>query len=398
MSTEKILTIISEYNPLHQGHIYHLTESIKKTSPTIKVAIISGNFVQRGEPAILNKWKRTQLALIAGFDLIIELPSVYAISSAENFAQGAIQIANQIHSNYISFGSECGNIEKLKALSNMINANKSLYIASVKSKISKGFSYPKAQEITISELFGNTFSSLCKSNNILGLEYLKALNNTNPDIIPITIQRNNNSFSSSEIRKILRQKNGIQKLKNTNSTPEFVLQTIEKEKNNKNLILSLKTFEKEIFYKLRTMSLQDIKNLPDIPNNLITNIKKASNSTNSLNTLINMLKNKSITQARIQRILLYILLGITKKDIAISKSTLPYIRILGMNNKGKKILSSVSKTSNVITSVKQFEKKCNNTNLIRLLEIDKHATDVYTLAYNNNSQANLDYTTKIITI
>jgi len=131
----KVLSIVSEYNPLHNGHIYHLEESVKLIKPDIKVAIISGNFVQRGEPAILNKWKRVELALKAGFDLIVELPCVYAISSAENFADGAMKIANAIGSSYISFGSECGNLDKLNTLSRLIIDNEDTYISLVKEKI-----------------------------------------------------------------------------------------------------------------------------------------------------------------------------------------------------------------------------------------------------------------------
>lgn len=397
MPSEKILTIISEYNPLHFGHIYHLEESIKKTNPSIKVAIISGNFVQRGEPAILNKWKRAEMALISGFDLVIELPCIYAISSAENFANGAIKIANQFNSSYISFGSECGDLEKLQKLSSLINEHEKEYSCYVKNKISDGFSYPKAQELVISDLFGDNFADICKSNNILGLEYLKSLNSINSNIIPITIKRDNtNKLSSSEIRKILRTRSNLSTLEK--SIPTFVLEILKQNINNGNLVLSLKEFEKELFYKLRTIDIDTIKNVPDIPDNMISNLKKSSESTNSLEMLIQSLKNKSITQARIQRILLYILLGITKKDMQISKSAIPYIRVLAMNNNGKKVLSAISKSANVITSVKDFESKCNNKDLIRMLEIDKQATNIYTLAYKNNSQSNLDYTTKIITI
>ena len=109
---DRILTIISEYNPFHLGHQYHLNESINETDPTYKIAIISGNFVQRGEPSLIDKWTKTKIALEAGFDIVIELPTIYALSSAENFALGAIKIANQLKTTYLSFGSENGNIER----------------------------------------------------------------------------------------------------------------------------------------------------------------------------------------------------------------------------------------------------------------------------------------------
>lgn len=179
--------------------------------------------------------------------------------------------------------------------------------------------------------------------------------------------------------------------------PDNSLQTINKNINAGNIVYSLKNFEKEILFTLRKISIEELKNTPDIPENLLNKFKKASDSCNTLEELIQTLKNKSITQARIQRILLYLLLGITKQDMEISKETLPYIRILATNSKGKQLLSNISKqTPNLITSVKNFEQKCKDPKLLRLLEIDKIATNIYTLAYTKNSKSNLDYTTKII--
>jgi len=392
-----ILSIVSEYNPLHNGHLYHLKKSVDLTSADVKVAIMSGNFVQRGEPAILNKWKRAELALKAGFDLVIELPCVYAISSAENFAYGAMKIANEIKSSFVSFGSECGDLDKLRTLSKLIIDNQEKYICFVKEKIAEGFSYPKSQELVIEDLFGKEFADLCKSNNILGLEYLKSLNLLKSSIIPITVERDNfNLISSSEIRKILRD-NTAEYMNIDKFVPNYVFDSLKEYCDNDNIVLSLKAFEKELFYILRTCSLDYINNIPDLPDNMISTLKRAANSFNSIGDLINDLKNKSITQARIKRILLYILLGVTKKDIEISKSITPYIRVIAMTDNGKKLLPVISQNCKVITSVKDFESKCNDSNLLRLLEIDRRATDIYTLAYSSDSRANLDYTTKIIT-
>ena len=166
----KILTIISEYNPFHLGHLYHLNESIKNINPDYKIAIISGNFVQRGEPSIMNKWERTKNALQAGFDLVIELPCIYSISSAENFATGSIKIANQIGTTQISFGSEIGNIENLNKLSKLISQNENEYYKNIRKKLSEGYSYPKSQELVINEMFSNEFDNICSPNNILGLD------------------------------------------------------------------------------------------------------------------------------------------------------------------------------------------------------------------------------------
>lgn len=390
------LCIISEYNPFHFGHLYHLNESISQTDTDFKVAIISGNFVQRGEPSIINKWEKAKVALSAGFDLVLELPTLYAISSAENFANGSIKIANQIGSNYISFGTESGDLEKLKKLSSLINKNEKEYITNVKEKIAEGFSYPKSQELVIDKMFGNEFLGVCKPNNILGLEYLKSLNAISSNITPITVKRDLDKSSSSDVRALLRTSGfKIEDLKN--SIPDFSYEILAENIENGNAVLSLKAFEKEIIYILRTIDNEKLKNIPDVPENMLSNLKKIAYSTNSLDELITALKNKSITQARIQRILLYILLGITKSDMELSKRITPYVRVLGMSENGKKILSDISKDINVITSVKAFEKTCDDSDLLRMLEIDKKATDIYTLAYVKDSVANLDYTTRIQT-
>lgn len=390
------LCIISEYNPFHFGHLYHLNESISQTDTDFKVAIISGNFVQRGEPSIINKWEKAKVALSAGFDLVLELPTLYAISSAENFAHGSIKIADQIGSNYISFGTESGDLEKLKKLSSLINKNEKEYITNVKEKIAEGFSYPKSQELVIDKMFGNEFLGVCKPNNILGLEYLKSLNAISSNITPITVKRDLDKSSSSDVRALLRTSGfKIEDLKN--SIPDFSYEILAENIENGNAVLSLKAFEKEIIYILRTIDNEKLKNIPDVPENMLSNLKKIACSTNSLDELITALKNKSITQARIQRILLYILLGITKSDMELSKRITPYVRVLGMSENGKKMLSDISKDINVITSVKAFEKTCDDSDLLRMLEIDKKATDIYTLAYVKDSVANLDYTTRIQT-
>ena len=388
---ENVLTVIAEYNPIHFGHLYQLEESIKMINPKYKVAIISGNFVQRGEPSMLNKWEKTKIALHYGFDLVIELPTVYAISSAENFASGAVKIASQIGTTHLSFGTEIGDIERLKEFSELVDSTPE-FMEKVKEYIAKGFSYPKSQELVIEELFWDEFKGICTPNNILGLEYLRAIDKFTPDITPITVKRNNNYVSSSKIRELIRSYEAIDEY-----VPDFAQDVLEENQNNGTVVYSLKEFEKEIIYNIRRMSFADFDNVPDVSENMIKKIKKAASICNSTDDLILEIKNKSITQARIQRILLYILLGITKNDMSISKNVIPYIRVLGMSKDGKQLLSSVSnKNHDIVTSVKSYEGRCNNSALRSLLDIDKFATDVYTLSYEKNSKANLDYTSRVI--
>ena len=201
-----ILGIVCEYNPFHNGHLYHLNESKKITSSDYSVAIISGNFTQRGEPSIVNKWLKTEMALKSGVDLVIELPVVYSISSAENFAHGAIKILDSLNIvDYLSFGSECGDISVLDDIVDVLIAEPKAYTTLLSHELSKGISFPKARENALMMYLGNIrrFANILSApNNILGIEYLKALKKQNSMIRPIALKRkeanhNDNLFSPS---------------------------------------------------------------------------------------------------------------------------------------------------------------------------------------------------------
>ena len=197
----KILGIVSEYNPFHNGHIVHLRQSIESTQSQFVIAVMSGNFIQRGDTAIVDKWTRAEMALRQGVDLVIELPTVYATSSAENFAYGAIKILDSIGIvDYVSFGSECGNINLMADIADVLNDEPQEYSQLLHDQLQLGRSFPSAREIAINEYFlGNTtYTNILKSpNNILGIEYIKALKALNSNIIPITIRRNYVDYNST---------------------------------------------------------------------------------------------------------------------------------------------------------------------------------------------------------
>ena len=168
------------------------------------------------------------------------------------------------------------------------------------------------------------------------------------------------------------------------------------------IVPDISVFEKEIIYNLRKMSLQEISELPDVSEGLESSIKNAANSCNTLVELLNIIKSKRYTSTRLQRILLYALLGITKKDIALSKKVQPYVRVLGLNNRGKFLISEIAKANpklEIVTSVKKFiDENSNQKNLMSLLNKDIWATNVYTIGYQNDSWNNLDFTKKIVTL
>ena len=406
----KILGIIAEYNPFHNGHLYHLEKSKKLSGSEYSIAIMSGNFTQRGSTSIIDKWEKTKMALYNGIDLVIELPTLYSISSGENFADGAIKILNSLNIvDYLSFGSELCDINTLNEFANVLYDEPKEFISLLNHELQKGFSYPKARENALLNYLGNSdeYSNVLSCpNNILGIEYLKALKKYESSIKPICIPRfksdyNSNNFSDSfasatAIRTIIKNKN-YDIIKNL--VPPDTYNILMENVKNGHVVPDLNVFEKEIIYVLRKMSVEDISNLPDVSEGLEFSIKNAANSCNTLDELITLIKSKRYTQTRIQRILLYALLGITKEDMEISKNVVPYIRVLGFNDNGKKLVSEISKNNpnlQIVTSVKKFLDDNSDGNLGTLINKDIFVTDVYSIGYENISVANLDFKNGII--
>lgn len=502
---QNVLGIIAEYNPFHNGHLYHLKESKRKCNAKYVVAIISGNFTQRGDASIVNKFEKAKMAIENGIDMVIELPTLYSISSAENFADGAIKILNELNFiTHISFGSESGNINQLNDIASILTDEPEEFSKLLKEELRKGSSFPVARQNAIEKFLNLTnkntsnnnnnnnndnnndnsnndtnyskFNKLLNSpNNILAIEYLKALKKTKSYITPITIERKNvdyyseniveNFASSTKIRKEISENpnmhsnimdmnnmdmnnmninnmdinnmniNNMDIINNMDVNMDMFLNScmpkksydIIKENIEKgNCIQGLKCFEDMIFYKLRSMQINEIKEIPDVCEGLENVIKKASNETNSLEDLINKCKSKRYTRTRIQRILIYALLGITRQDMEMSENVNPYIRVLAVNKNGRELLSIINKTivnkanvktdinnininkpndntdnkinikeTNIITSLKKFESTNEDKALKRMMEIDKLATDIYTIKQRSGYIGGLDYTMPI---
>ena len=243
-------------------------------------------------------------------------------------------------------------------------------------------------------------------NNILAIEYLKALKKYKSSISPIFIKRIDNGYNDTEyknniasataIRNIIKE-NRIDELKNLvpNNSYSILYNAIKQNAT----VIDLSCFEKEIIYTLRKMSVDEISNLSDVSEGLEFSIKRATNSCSNLNDLLNSIKSKRYTKTRLQRILLYSLLDITKKDIELSKKVLPYIRVLGFNDNGKELISEIAKNEpnlEIITSLKKFIDTNNDNALKTLIDKDILATNIYTLGYKSPLLANLDFTKKII--
>ena len=405
-----VLGIVCEYNPFHNGHLLHLNESIKACNADFTIAIMSGNFTQRGDVALFDKWTRAEMALKNGVDLVIELPVVYATSSAENFADGAIKILNSLGIvDYISFGSESGDIHLLNTVASILYNEPKELSNLINMQLKSGLSYPKARELAISTYFRGSkkyTEALENPNNILGIEYLKALKKNKSNIVPITFKRNYSQYNSTSVKNGIASATAIRELLKNNKkihrlVPFETYELIEKKLSSHNFLQDLSVFEKEIIFNLRRMSLEEISKIQDVTEGLENKIKYAANNFTNLEDLIENIKSKRFTRTRIQRILVYSLLGITKKDINLSKKSIPYIRVLGFNKHGKKIISAIAANnpkSKIIISLKKFLDSNPDNSSRQFLSKDVLATNIYTLGLKENPVANLDYTHKVVEI
>lgn len=386
----KIGSIIAEYNPMHNGHIYHINKAKEITSSTHMIAIISGNFVQRGEPSIINKWTKTKMALENGIDLVIELPFINSISSAEGFSFSSIKILDSLNIiDTVCFGSEQGSINEIKTISKILINEPFEYKNFLKSNLKKGLSYPKARQLALSSYIKNftnehiDCSLMTLSNNILSIEYIKALLKLESSIEPFTLKRiqnlynskklNDNISSATSIRENIFNLNSIK-----NSIPNNNFKILKNSIENNTAPISLSDFSNIILYKLRQSSLEYIASLVDVSEGLEYKIKKESDMCINVNELIHKVISKRYTKTRIQRILLYALFGITK-EVYMRNSLPSYIRVLGFNNKGREILKKAKKSSSlpIITMP--------NSDDIELLRYDIISTDIYSLAYKNDN-------------
>ena len=411
----KVVGIIAEYNPFHNGHSYHIQNTKAQTGADFVVAVMTGNFTQRGNTSVINKWEKTKMALNGDADLVIELPTIYSVSSAENFANGAVKILNELGIvDTISFGMEADDVSTLNNIANVLVNEPPEYKAILEHELGKGNSFPKARENALMMYLNDIkrYANVVKgSNNILAIEYLKALKKQKSSIVPFGVKREKVYYNSTKIIDEYASATGIRNLLLHNQLEE--VRKVMPSKSYSILLNNLRqgtyvldiiAYNDEIIYKLRSMTVKQIANLPDVSEGLEYLIKEVSNKTNNLIELINGIKSKRYTQTRIQRILLYALLGITKKDMEMSKKITPYIRVLGCSEKGKILLSQINSKAKVITSLKKYEvsnkdkRFCigKQKTLNRMLEIDKMATDIYTIGYKKDSKAGLDYTKGLI--
>ncbi len=407
----KVVGLITEYNPFHYGHKYHLEKSKKITGANYSIAIMSGSFVQRGEPSFIDKWTKTKIAIDNGIDLILELPVIFSTQSAEHFAFGGIKLLDSLNIvDYISFGSETEDISQLNKISKILINEPKYYNKQLVSYLNKGNSYSiarskalndyvKKEKISLSESIENIMKA---PNNILGIEYLKALHKINSPIKPILVKRigsgykekklSNSIPSATAIRNEILN-NNLSTIKNKVPTKTyFYLNNYLKTYGSFN---TLENYSQILVYLLRTTTSKEISQIVDVEEGLENRIVNLSMKYNTLNEIIDNIVSKRHTRTRIQRIFIHLLLGIKKENFTQLKSQYPkYCRVLGANKKGLYLLKKIKENSNIPIITKFSEtQKINEPNFRKMIDYDKKATDLFFLGLNNEKKrwANKDF-------
>ncbi len=398
----KTAAIIAEYNPFHNGHKYLIEETRRLTGADFVLVIMSGNFVQRGAPAIFNKYIRTRMALCGSADAVIELPSLYAVSSAEFFAYGGITLLNQLGMvDFLSFGSECGDIELIKNCAALLSLETPEYHCALQAFLRQGLSFPAARnKAVLRSLPISGLSSDCKDtaflseetvntlfaspNNILALEYCKALLISNSNITPVTIKRQGDSYhetilntdtsvfsSSSAIRNAIEHCNEAV----TGNYPSG--------------FLTCDDFSALLHYKLLLEQEHGFSEYLDCSCGLSDKIIKNLPAFTNFTDFCSLLKSKDITYTRISRVLIHILLGITvpgscSQPLTDRKPDVPYARLLGFRKDSAALLSSIKRNSSIpLISKLADASSLLDSHALSMLKQDILASNIYETAYYN---------------
>ncbi|MBQ8000257.1 MAG: nucleotidyltransferase family protein [Ruminococcus sp.] len=382
--------VICEFNPFHNGH-KHLLDKMREDGCDCIVAVMSTSFTQRGDVAVYSKFTRAQDALAGGADIVIELPVVWAVSSAQRFAQAGCEIIKALGCvNRVYFGSECGDTDALiKAEQATLDAGTDRL---VKELMAQGEYYPSAVEKAVCQLHGKEAAEILASpNNTLGIEYIKSLRDSNIEVR--TVKRvgaehdseyTDDSFASaSKIRKDI-------------MTEEFNADFIPESNTKDNNPAFYEFAERAVLYALRSMTPTDFEQLPDVSEGLHNRIHNAVRTESTIDGILSKIKTKRYTLARLRRILTCAILGITKEHQAMS---VPYIRVLGFNSTGELLLKNAKTTSTLhfIVNVAGMAENLSD-NARKILEIEMKATDIRTIFEKSPTACGQDFTKGIIKV
>ena len=388
---KNVIGLIVEYNPFHNGHLHHIQEIDRLFEDNIKIAVMSGDFVQRGEPSLINKFEKTKIALSQGIDIVIELPAFYSTQSAEIFAKGSVNLLNKLSCSHIVFGSESNDLDKLKRITT-ISLTKEFEL-SLREFLAEGFSYPTAFSKAL-------FDEKLGSNDILAMEYLKAIKVINPKIEACSIKREKTGYyddekdnfsSATYIRKILldcneKKEDKLNKIKNL--VPEFSYKILEE---NFGVFSCLSDFYDLIKYNI-IKNYSELKNIQDLEVGLENRLYKYSLENLSFEDFFDEVLTKRITISRLQRILLHSLFNLTENITEKVKNKVPFVKILGFSARGQEYLNYLKKAENynerkILTSNRNL-KEILNEEEIELFNFNELCSQIYCI---KSSYINIGY-------
>ena len=388
---KNVVGLIVEYNPFHNGHLHHIQEIDRLFEDNIKIAVMSGDFVQRGEPSLINKFEKTKIALSQGIDIVIELPAFYSTQSAEIFAKGSVNLLNKLSCSHIVFGSESNDLDKLKRIAT-ISLTKEFEL-SLREFLAEGFSYPTAFSKAL-------FDEKLGSNDILAMEYLKAIKVINPKIEACSIKREKTGYyddekdnfsSATYIRKILldcneKKEDKLNKIKNL--VPEFSYKILEE---NFGVFSCLSDFYDLIKYNI-IKNYSELKNIQDLEVGLENRLYKYSLENLSFEDFFDEVLTKRITISRLQRILLHSLFNLTENITEKVKNKVPFVKILGFSERSQEYLNYLKKLENynerkILTSNRNL-KEILNEEEIELFNFNELCSQIYRI---KSSYINIGY-------
>ncbi|MCH5189596.1 MAG: nucleotidyltransferase family protein [Oscillospiraceae bacterium] len=374
-----VIGIVCEFNPFHNGHKY-LIDSVKKDGDTV-VCVMSGNFVQRGEPAIADKRIRAKTALLCGADLVIELPVAFSVAGAQTFARGGVKLLDSLGVvDTLAFGSECGNIEMLERTADAIESEQ--VNGEIIEILKTGETYAFAREKAVRKIYGGDLADILHNpNDILAVEYISALNFLHSKIKPKAVLRKSVLHDSTETEGVFASASLIrEKMKKGESFKEYLphnaFEILENAIKNGNAPADYAKLDIAILAFLRKATAEDFSDVPDVSEGIENRIIAAARNATTLSEVFDNSKTKRYTHARIRRIVLCAFLGIKNSHLACG---LPYIRVLGFNDKGRELLHKAVKTASLPITVRLSDISNLGTNAEQIFQLESTATDIFNL-------------------
>ncbi len=396
----RIAGIIAEYDPFHNGHAAHIaaTRAENGGNATHVVAVISGNFTQRGEPALLSKFKRAEMALACGADLVLELPLPWAMAPAENFANGGIAVLNALGCvDMLSFGSECGDTNALKQLADL--SNNPAYQSALKKALDNGAPYAAAGQQAAAAILGDEVAAhLAVPNNTLGIEYMRAMASQGVNWAVFTLQRQGALHDEMEAKDTFASATMLRKMVREGDLshldgymPEASAAILKSAYANGEVITQTDRLENALMAHLRLLSLEECSRLPWLSEGLENRLYREIRTSTDYAALLDAVKTRRYPMARLRRLLWASLIGLTNAD---TTGLPPYIRVLGMNARGREILAAASPALPILTRTAQVVDLDDRAKRIFTLECT--ATDLHALAMEKPLPCGTDHTTKLI--